>query len=487
MTPYRFAAATLSLWLLTAAHADEQDGCNIDFRSTKCEVEQEEVVVLGHNSPDTDAVSAAIIRAWELRTGPEDVCASPYVNRDTINRETEFVLDYFNIDVPPTLSELVLDGSTEPKTFRKFAVVDTNSITELPDDANGASETYLHSVVDHHRMTGTLQSDKPVVFDVRVLTSTGSVLYQRSLAEGLPIPGVDCPINIAGLMLATILSDSLVFRSSTTTQMDRDAADALAPLAGIDDYEDFGVEMLAAKSNITGKTAGDLVILDSKRQKADNKEGGQYMIRVSVFETVLANQVLEMAEEIATACDLQLEKDQIEASNAVVVLFFIINILDNEAIFIPCSNQYGTDLVLNGDFRMANEADRQLTNPPKYITPVELVERNGTQVIALPTVLSRKNQIMPALLQSVETTPYTGPMPDEVECMEYMNGTVVCNGQVDPESPQPTPESTPEPTPSPTTKSMKNKSGSSKKKTGKGKRNRNKNRNNNNNRGFISD
>jgi len=436
--PYRFLA-TLSLLLLTSgfSRAQEQqkqndlDGCNIEFRFAECGDEEEELVVLGHKSPDTDAVSAAIIRAWELRTGPVPVCALPYVNTDAINRETEFVLDYFNIDVPPTISELVLNGSTEEtKTFRKFAVVDTNNVEELPEDANDASETHLHSVVDHHRMTGTLTSDKPIVFDMRVLTSTGSIIYQRSLVEDRPIPGANCPVNIAGLMLATILSDSLVFRSSTTTQADKDNAKALAPLAGIDDYETFGEQMLAAKSDITGMTAEELVIIDSKQVEADKSDGDQVIIRISVFETVLSDQVLDMAEEMAAACDLQLLKDQTKDDNAVAVLFFIINILDNEAIYIPCSNQYGTDLVLNGQFQMANQTDGQLLDPPEYVSPVELSGRNGTQVIVLPTVLSRKKQIMPALLGSVEVTPYTGNMAEEVDCMEFVNGTIKCHGQV---------------------------------------------------------
>merc|ERR1712238_508143 len=109
------------------------------------------------------------------------------------------------------------------------------------------------------------------------------------------------------------------------------------------------------------------------------------------------------------------------------VLFFIISILENEAIFIPCSDQYGTNLVLNGKFQMANEDDNQLTNPPIYVDPVELTERNGTQVIVLPTILSRKNQIMPAVLGSVETTPRPKDMVTEVECMESMDGTIKCN------------------------------------------------------------
>ena len=428
MTSHIFTA-TLSLLLLTAGliHADQQqeqndfDGCDTDFVMTECEDGQEEVVVLGHKSPDTDAVSAAIVRAWELRTGPEAICAMLYVNTDGINRETEFVLEYFDIDVPPTISELAVGDVT----FQKFAVVDTNNVEELPDDAGSASETYLHSVVDHHRITGTLWSDKPVEFDVRVLASTGSVLYHRFMAEGRTIPGAGCSVNVAGLMIATILSDSLVFRSPTTTKRDVDAVEALAPLAGIDDYRAFGQLMLDAKSNITGKTAEELVVLDSKQVEADTKDGGEVVLRVSVFETVLSDEVLDMANEIAAACDSQLLKDQWEAENAVAVLFFVINVRDQKAIYIPSSNEFATKLVLNGRFQMAGP-DGKLSVPPEYVE----VRQNDTGIIELPTVLSRKKQIMPALLKSLENTPYNGNMAEEVDCMEFGNGIMKCHGEV---------------------------------------------------------
>jgi len=248
------------------------------------------------------------------------------------------------------------------------------------------------------------------------------------MAEGRPIPGADCPINIAGLIIATILSDSLVFRSSTTTQADIEAVKALAPLAGIDDYQAFGEQMLDAKSDITGITAEELVVLDSKLVKGANAIDGKAILRVSVFETVLSDQVLEMAKEIGAACDSQLLKDQKEAEDAVGVLFFIIDIREGKAIYIPSSNEFATDLVLNGKFQMA-EMDGKLTNPPQYASPA-LVERNGTQVIELPTVLSRKQQIMPALLVSLESTPYDGNMAEEVGCIKFGNGVIKCDGDI---------------------------------------------------------
>ena len=139
-----------------------------------------------------------------------------------------------------------------------------------------------------------------------------------------------------------------------------------------------------------------------------------------------------MADEIVSACDSQFEKDKVEANNTAAVLFFIIDIKNDKAIYIPCShnNQYGTKLVLEGKFQMANKDDNnQLFDPPRP-TPIERVDRNGTQVIELPTVVSRKLQLMPALLGSVEAIPHPEDMVTEVKCMEYMGGTVKCHGDV---------------------------------------------------------
>ena len=175
------------------------------------------VIVLGHLSPDTDAVGAAIIRAWELRVasnnGKGPICARAAINTDEINRETIFVLDYFGIDAPDT--ESVSNGEV-------YAVVDTNNLEELTRDYS-PQHAKLHSIVDHHRIAGTIKTDEPIEFDNRPIASTGSVLYQRAKSSGLNVPGKGCKVNIAGLMLSTILSDTLVFRSPTTTTLDIEA------------------------------------------------------------------------------------------------------------------------------------------------------------------------------------------------------------------------------------------------------------------------
>merc|ERR1712032_532427 len=109
-----------------------------------------------------------------------------------------------------------------------------NNPEELP---SGITKTRIHSIVDHHKLSG-LTNSEPLEIDMRPLCSATSILYSRAKSAGLKIP-----TNIAGLMLAGILSDSLGFRSPTTTSLDKVHAKELASVAGID-VDAFTADML---------------------------------------------------------------------------------------------------------------------------------------------------------------------------------------------------------------------------------------------------
>ncbi len=160
----------------------------------------ERLRVFGHKIPDTDAVCAAMAYAWEL--GERGVGADAY-RLGKLNRETEYVLRALKLEEPPMLSSMEL-APDEP-----VAIVDTNNPEELPEGVNRAA---IHSVIDHHKLVGGLTTASPIEIDVRPLCSTGSILYARAKAAGRSVPP-----HIAGLMLSCILSDSLEFRSPTTT------------------------------------------------------------------------------------------------------------------------------------------------------------------------------------------------------------------------------------------------------------------------------
>ena len=154
--------------------------------------------VFGHKIPDTDAICAALAYEWELEA--RGMPARAY-RLGELNRETEYVLNALGVDVPP-----LLDGTLEPGA--PVAIVDTNNPGELPEGIENAA---VHSVIDHHKLTG-LRTVAPLEVDMRPLCSAGSIIYARAKAAGRSVPK-----RIAGLLLSCILSDSLEFRSPTTT------------------------------------------------------------------------------------------------------------------------------------------------------------------------------------------------------------------------------------------------------------------------------
>ena len=170
------------------------------------------------------------------------------------------------------------------------------------------------------------------------------------------------PDAVKGAMLSCILSDTLEFRSPTTTDVDRALAKSLADDLGISIAE-YAAEMFAAKSDVSSFSDSELLRMDSKEYEIDGKS-----FRVSVMETtspatVLARKAGIMEDMISVA-----EEDGVDQ-----VLFFLIDILSEEAIlFVP------NDLV-------KGLAEKSFG-----------VEVTG-DLVSLPGVVSRKKQIMPVL------------------------------------------------------------------------------------------
>ncbi len=303
------------------------------------------VKVFGHLSPDTDATCSAIIWAWYLNehTAHE---AEAFVLGE-LNSETSFVLNRFNFAVPKLLPDL--NPSDE------VVIVDTNNPQELPPNINEAS---LLQLIDHHKLVGGLTTESPVEITMRPLACTATILYDLIESAGVSIPN-----NIAGLMLSAILSDTLGFRSPTTTPHDKDVAEKLATDLDIDHLA-YADEMFAAKSDISSFTDSGLIKLDSKKYEVGDKN-----FRVSVLETTTPTTVLSRQVGIIDA----IKTCVAEESDIDDVLFFIIDILKEEATVLTY-----------------NELTKQVISSSFGVSVT-----NDTEV--LPGIVSRKKQIVPAL------------------------------------------------------------------------------------------
>jgi manganese-dependent inorganic pyrophosphatase len=303
------------------------------------------VHVFGHLSPDTDATCSAIVWAWYLNTHTASE-ATPFVLGE-LNNETSFVLNHFGIATPellPTLTE-----GTE------VVIVDTNNPQELPSNIN---ELTLLGLIDHHKLVGGLETSTPTTITIRPLACTATVMYDLITAEGHTIPK-----EIAGLMLSAILSDTLGFRSPTTTPHDKDVAEKLAQIVGVD-MTAHADAMFAAKSDISAFTDSGLVKLDSKKYEVGDKN-----FRVSVVETTNPATVLTRQAGIIDAIQtIVTEENDIDD-----VLFFIVDILKEEATVLTYNDL--TKQVIAASFGVATTSDTEI----------------------LPGIVSRKKQILPAL------------------------------------------------------------------------------------------
>src|SRR3989344_5066611 len=301
--------------------------------------------VFGHFSPDTDATGSAILWAWYLSTHTAQK-ATPYV-LGKFNKETSFVLERWGVPEPELLESISAED--------EVVIVDTNNPQELFPNIN---EAKILSIIDHHMLTGGISSKIPIEVTMRTFASTATVIYTLMGEHSESLPE-----DMAGLMLSCILSDTLAFRSPTTTSHDKDVAEKLAKKLGIDIVK-YSNEMFAAKSDMSDYTDIGLIHLDSKKYPVGDKN-----IRVSVLETTNPSPILSRKDGLIDAIKsvLKEEKDVND------ILLFVVDIFKEEATVLTY-NEFTKDII-EASFGVAVDSDTKV----------------------LPGIVSRKNQIIPAL------------------------------------------------------------------------------------------
>lgn len=217
------------------------------------------IQVIGHKNPDTDCTLSAIIMADFLTK--KWCTATAYIQWE-LNKETQYLLETYNISKPEIKTEL--------DTGNEVCLVDHNEPSQAPDNLTDLNITWL---IDHHKIQ--FESAKPLKIRIEPLCSTASILYKMYIAEWYEISS-----EIATMMLACIMSDSLLWKSPTTTQEDKAIASELQKIANISDLESFAMPMFEAKSDLWDMPVKDLIQYDYK-----NFEFGEKKIWVGTLET----------------------------------------------------------------------------------------------------------------------------------------------------------------------------------------------------------
>ncbi|MEL6664327.1 MAG: manganese-dependent inorganic pyrophosphatase, partial [Pseudomonadota bacterium] len=234
-------------------------------------------LVFGHKSPDTDSTGSPIIWAWYLNQ-IKGQAAEPVLLGEP-NTEAAFVLQKWDLPKPRIIDGVAAD--------QPVVIVDTNNPAELPDAINDAD---IQAIIDHHKLVGGLETKGPIDIRIEPLACTATIMWKmigKDMAQ--------MPTGIKGAMLSCILSDTLEFRSPTTTQEDRAIAHDLAKELDVD-LSAYASEMFEAKSDVSAFSDAELLRMDSKEYAVD---GTQF--RVSVLETTSAMDAIRLSLRSSTS------------------------------------------------------------------------------------------------------------------------------------------------------------------------------------------
>ncbi|HRI05956.1 MAG TPA: DHH family phosphoesterase [Candidatus Dojkabacteria bacterium] len=301
------------------------------------------VYIVGHKKPDVDAVvSAFSYQIYRHSRGDFNYTA---VRCDDVSPLTKWLFEKFNLDLPMLIRNV---------TGKKIVLVDH---TDPVQRADGWENAEIIEVVDHHNLK--LETTVPPKITIRPYGSTTTLVAQKLIRANVKIQP-----NIAGLMLAAIIDDTLALRSPITTYIDRSVAGQLAAIAGISDISGFARDIFDHKDLWLEMSADEIINTDIKSYE----QNGLSLV-ITQVET-MDNQKLSMKE-----ADILAEMDRMNTMNPVNMrLVMLTDLLRNDCILLAVGDRV-KDL--------------------ESIFHTTLVNNNR---MYLPGVLSRKKQLLPPIL-----------------------------------------------------------------------------------------
>ena len=312
----------------------------------------ETILVSGHKNPDNDAISAAVGYAWlknevakrSANGGEPDVVYKP-VRLGPLPPETSWVLEQGGIEAPELIDHV------EPG--QKIILVDHNETRQAVD---GLADAQLVEIIDHHRI-GDVSTVVPIKFLNLPLGSSCTIVTLEACRLGVGIPA-----SIARVLLSAVLTDTVILKSPTATDVDREQVAFLSEIVGVDPTE-FGLAIFRTRGGEEGIPIEKFVCADSKEFPV---EGGVALI--AQHETVDLESALKREDEARAYMDgLVAEKGY------KFVLLLVTDILAE-----------GSQFICQGDRSIVNKA-----------FGIDCTGKGGTW---MPGVLSRKKQVAPKVV-----------------------------------------------------------------------------------------
>jgi manganese-dependent inorganic pyrophosphatase len=243
------------------------------------------------------------------------------------------------------------------KNKKKCILVDHNAYDQSVD---GLEQADILEIIDHHNI-GTVGTSMPINFRNMPLGSSNTIIYLCYKEQNIEIPK-----NMAGMMLSGILSDTLILKSPTTTELDKIATEELAKIAGVD-YKKYGMEMFNAGTSLDGMTKSEILHTDYKLFPAGNRK----MAISQVFTTNIENITNELDEYL----------DLLEST-----------VSENELLLCTLAV---TDIINNGSYIFFNKSAKEILEKAFDIKDMKQGEY-------IQDVVSRKKQILPNIMRVIE-------------------------------------------------------------------------------------
>ena len=301
----------------------------------------EKILIFGHKNPDTDTIMSAIAMANLKNKLKKEAKAYRLGN---INKETKFALDYFKQEEPELLEDL--------ENSQSVILVDHNDFGQSVKNIENAN---ILEVVDHHKISG-FSTSEPLYYTAMPVGCTATIIYGMYKNKNVEIDS-----KIAGLMASAIISDTLLLKSPTTTDLDKKVLEELGKIAKID-VKEYGLEMLKAGTDLSDFSAEELINIDSKPFSTN---GVNY--QVAQVNTASIEEVLKDKEKIENAMNNFISKNSQD-----LFVLLITDILENNSQILVAGSR-------------------------KDIAEKAFNVKLNDNTAFLPGVVSRKKQVVPVI------------------------------------------------------------------------------------------
>lgn len=237
---------------------------------------------------------------------------------------------------------------------KQLILVDHNEVSQTVD---GIEYAHILEIIDHHRI-GTLETLEPVLFRNQPVGCTATIIYQIFQENHIEIPG-----NIAGLLMAAIISDTLMFRSPTCTAIDRNAAEELSGICGVE-IEEFAIDMFGAGSDLSSREPNEIFEQDFKKFEVNDIE-----FTVSQINSMNSIELKEIKEKLVPYIN------EVFPSLGVNMAFVMLTNIVKESTELLCFGERSREIVKEAFQLHGDHAD-----------------------IHLKGLVSRKKQLIPSLV-----------------------------------------------------------------------------------------